>query len=374
MQPRKCSILFAGGGTGGHLFPALAIADEIKRIRPDAHITFVGTRDKIEARVVPTRGYAFASMWISGFRRGRTLENILFPVKLVVSLAQSFLLIKKLKPNVVVGTGGYVCGPVVFVASMIGVPTLLQEQNSYPGVTTRLLSSRVDEVHVSFESSAQHLSTKTRIRVTGNPTRSAIGTISRVEGAKFFGLDMGRKTILVFGGSLGASSINQAVVQILPALCTRGLQVLWQTGEKDYEQVQAAVEHAVPVTGTVVKVYKFINEMEFAYAAADLAVCRAGATTVAELTRAGMPAVLVPYPYAAADHQTDNARALADNGAAIIILDSQLQERLLSTVTELLADISRLNAMAEKARALGKPNAAVALAEAVINLAKRYDV
>jgi UDP-N-acetylglucosamine--N-acetylmuramyl-(pentapeptide) pyrophosphoryl-undecaprenol N-acetylglucosamine transferase len=369
VQPQRLRIVFAGGGTGGHLFPAIAIADEIKRIRPDSDVSFVGTKGKIEARVVPERGYAFTTIWVSGLRRKLVLENVLFPLKLLVSLVQSFILLKKLKPNVVVGTGGYVCGPVVFVASLLGVPTLLQEQNSRPGVTTRMLASRVDEVHISFEASRRFLGRVKRVKVTGNPSRSTIGTIARAKGARHFGIAEGGKTLLVFGGSLGARSINSALLHALPDLCASDLQIVWQTGETDYERVRSAAVSGPTLTRATVKVFKFIDAMEYAYAAADLAICRAGATTVAELTRAGVPSLLVPYPYAAAGHQTENARMMVEGGASVMILDGELGERLLDSVTELLSDSARLATMAGKARALGWPNAAVELAHAVIHLA-----
>ena len=373
MQPQRLRIVFAGGGTGGHLFPAIAIADEVKRLRPETDITFVGTKEKIEARVVPACGYAFTTIWVSGFRRKLTLENLLFPLKLFVSLVQSFILLKKLKPHVVVGTGGYVCGPVVFLASLLGIPTLIQEQNSYPGATTRMLAARVDEVHVSFESSMRFLSGAKNVSVSGNPTRSAIGTISRAEACRYFEVDEGTITLLVFGGSLGARSINTAVLAALPTLGQLSVQIIWQTGPTEYEHVQSAVGKRLASSEAVVKVFKFIEKMEYAYALADLAVCRAGATTVAELARAGVPSVLVPYPHAAAGHQTENAKALAEGGASVMIPDDQLHEQLVGRIVELLGNSSRRADMAAKARALARPNAATELAQAVLYLATRYD-
>jgi UDP-N-acetylglucosamine--N-acetylmuramyl-(pentapeptide) pyrophosphoryl-undecaprenol N-acetylglucosamine transferase len=367
VQRPKLNILFAGGGTGGHLFPAIAIADEIRKIRPDATITFVGTRDRIEARVVPVHGYKFVSIWISGFRRKWTLEHLLFPVKLMVALAQSFIIISRSRPNVVVGTGGYVCGPVVFVATLLGKPTLLQEQNSHPGVTTRLLAPRVSEVHLTFDLSRQFLERQDNVRVSGNPIRATLGAITEGQGRAFFQLDAQKQTVLVFGGSLGASSINSAVLKVLADLVSSEVQVVWQTGDAEYERIRTEVTSRGMTAN--VKVYKFIEHMEYAYGACDLAICRAGATTVAELACVGVPAILVPYPYAAADHQKDNAAAMADAGAAIVIPDAKLDNRLLAAVKELLADRERLNAMSECALAMGKPRAAATLAQAVLALA-----
>lgn len=370
MQPDRLSILFAGGGTGGHLFPAIAIADEIRKMNPTASIAFVGTRGKIEARVVPDKGYRFYAIWISGFRRKLTAENILFPLKVVVAMVQSFFLIRKVKPSVVIGTGGYVCGPVLYVASVLGVPTLVQEQNSYPGVTTRLLSSRVDEVHISFERSRRHLKRTDNVKLTGNPTRDMVGRISREEGARYFDLDPARRTVLVFGGSLGASSINAAMMEAGSGLTSSDVQIIWQAGSADHAEVKKQIERRHQQER--IKVYAFIEKMEYAYATCDLAVCRAGATTVAELERAGVPSILVPYPFASADHQTENARAMVDGGASVMIRDTELKSNLLTTIKVLLEDGTKLKKMSESAYKLSKPNAAGTIAWAAMTLAKNY--
>jgi UDP-N-acetylglucosamine--N-acetylmuramyl-(pentapeptide) pyrophosphoryl-undecaprenol N-acetylglucosamine transferase len=363
-------IIFAGGGTGGHLFPGLAIADEVRRRVPTAEITFVGTRDKIEARVVPQRGYNFAPIWISGFRRTLSVSNLLFPLKAVVGLMQSFILMKKLKPDVVVGTGGYVCGPPLYAASVLGIPTLIQEQNSYPGVTTRKLASRVDEVHLTFESSMRYLSRLDNVKVSGNPTSSKLGAVSGEEGAKYFNLDPSTKTVLVFGGSLGATSINKEIERILPEVMTGNMQLIWQTGQGDFARIEKSVERMLDEAGSRrVRVHKFIERMDLAYAAADLAVCRAGASTLAELTIVGLPSILVPYPFAAADHQTENARAMVEANAALMVKDSELSERLLTTLRELLNDEAKLATMSAKAKSLGRPDAARVIADAVLALA-----
>lgn len=370
MQRDQLNIVFVGGGTGGHLFPAIAIADEIKNAEPDAVITFIGTRHRIESTVVPQHGYKFETILISGLRRKLTLENLLFPAKFAMALVQSFFLIRRLRPDVVVGTGGYVSGPPLFMASLLGVPTLIQEQNSYPGITTRLLASRATEVHLAFKSSERFLRRRESVYISGNPTRGVIGTISKETARKFFSLDMTQPVLLVFGGSLGASAINNAVLRILPLLMSKGIQVVWQAGETDHMRVEAEVARLPRVSGEMVKVYKFIDTMEYAYAACDLAVCRAGATTVAELSRAGVPSVLVPYPYAAADHQTENARAMVESNAAVAIRDSELAEQLPGTIEILLGDPERLRAMRENALSVGSPDAAATIARSVVNLAR----
>jgi UDP-N-acetylglucosamine--N-acetylmuramyl-(pentapeptide) pyrophosphoryl-undecaprenol N-acetylglucosamine transferase len=361
------SVVFAGGGTGGHLYPAIAIADELKGKRPGAEITFVGTAGRIEERVIPATGYHFTTIWISGFRRRLGWPLLLFPLKVVVSVVQSILLLRRLRPQVVVGTGGYVSGPPVFAAWLLGIPSLLQEQNSYPGVTTRLLARRAREVHLTFEASRRFLNRSDNVYVSGNPVRAAVGSVRRPEAARFFGLDPSVTTVLVFGGSLGASAINEALRRNLAELVARRLQVIWQTGPADADPVLRAVRNE-GAEGAI-RVFPYVERMEYAYAASDLAVCRAGATTVAELAQAGLPAVLIPYPHAAADHQTENARAMEAAGAALLCPDAEAGERLLPLLAELLENPPRLHAMAGKARAMARPDAASLLADAVLRLA-----
>jgi UDP-N-acetylglucosamine--N-acetylmuramyl-(pentapeptide) pyrophosphoryl-undecaprenol N-acetylglucosamine transferase len=365
---KEFSILFAGGGTGGHLYPALAIAGEIRKRHPEAEIVFVGTKGRIEERVVPAQGYRFESIWISGFRRAVSFETLLFPVRLVVALAQSWILLRSVRPQVVVGTGGYVSGPVVFAATIMGIPTLIQEQNSYPGVTTRLLASRVDELHVSFDQSLQFLRRKENVKVTGNPTRAEVGRIGKAEGRRYFLLAEERPTILVFGGSQGAHAINMAVCSCLKELASGGIQLLWQTGEADYGMAVAA---AASYAKSGVIVLKYIDRMEYAYGACDLAVCRAGATTLSELTTAGVPSVLVPYPFAAADHQSRNARSMTESGASLLIKEENLGSVLAVELKRLLSDPVRLMRMGEKARVLGRPDATAKLADSVLRLAEK---
>jgi UDP-N-acetylglucosamine--N-acetylmuramyl-(pentapeptide) pyrophosphoryl-undecaprenol N-acetylglucosamine transferase len=341
------------------------MANEIKQQRPGSEVMFAGTKGKIEARVVPSAGYKFAPIWISGFKRGFSIDNLAFPLKLVVSLAQSFFLIRKYRPHVVVGTGGYVSGPVVFMATLLNVPTLIQEQNSFPGVTTRLLSSRASEVHLTFSKSSQYLRRTDNIRLTGNPTRGPVGKITREAGRRFFNLNEGRSTLLIFGGSLGAHSINQAMTELLPRFAKEGIQVIWQTGPDDYEEAR---RHAALLSD--VKIFEFIDRMEYAYGACDLAVCRAGATTLAELSVAAVPSVLIPYPRAAADHQTENARAVVEAGAGVLIKDAEVSERLFDVVINLLKDHAKLREMAERAMSIGHPGATGNLATAILALAQ----
>lgn len=365
VDTKPLSILFAAGGTGGHLYPAIAIAEEIKKLRPGTTIAFVGTKNKIEARVVPEKGFAFSTIWISGFHRRLTLDNLLFPVKVVVSLFQSFFLIRRLKPGVVVGTGGYVCGPVLYVASLSGVPTVVHESNSYPGITTRLVASKITKLFLTFDITRKWLPKidAAKIELVGNPTRDALGTVTRKVGKEYFKLDSENKTLLVFGGSLGAASLNGVMEKIIPILKNTGVQVIWQTGNMDFDRYRKLACESVWVG-------KFIDKIEYAYAAADVVMCRSGATTLAELTRLGKPAILVPYPHAAANHQELNARAMVEAGAAVMVKDSELENLTLPTIEEMFSHPAFLDAMGEKSLALGKPNAGREIAKTILKMAR----
>jgi UDP-N-acetylglucosamine--N-acetylmuramyl-(pentapeptide) pyrophosphoryl-undecaprenol N-acetylglucosamine transferase len=359
------NILFAAGGTGGHLYPALAIADEITKQRPDARFLFVGTKGKIEARVVPERGFAFTTIWISGFHRGLRLQNLLFPLKVPVSLVQSFFLIKRFRPDVVVGTGGYVCGPVLFVASLLGVPTVIHESNSYPGITTRLLAARSTRVFTAFGATNRWLKRTENVELVGTPTRGALDGVSKSSATSFFGLDEHKQTVLIFGGSLGASSVNRSVERMIDRFAQQGVQVVWQTGERGYARIERILGGR-----KIGWVGKYIDRMETAYAAADLVVSRSGATTIAELTRIGKPAILVPYPYSAADHQTMNARSIADAGAAVIVADRDVDQILEKTIFALLNDPSKMESMAQAGKSIGRPQAGAAIAEKILELVR----
>ena len=370
MSSAVLRLVIAGGGTGGHLYPGLAIADEVRRRHPEAQITFIGTKGRIEERVVPQRGYALHTIWISGLARRLSAATALFPVQVAVSLVQSLLLLLRLRPSAVAGTGGYVCGPPLYVATLLGIPALIQEQNSYPGVTTRLLAGRVAEVHITFDASRRYLKRQDNVKVTGNPVRVSIGCVDRRDGAALFGLDPSRRTVLVLGGSQGAASVNSAMLAVAPRLALMGVQVIWQTGERDNERVMQHLASAGQAVRDAVRPVRFIEQMECAYGAADLAVARAGATTLAELMAAGLPAILVPYPYAAADHQTVNARTVVEAGAAVLIADHELTEKLPSVLDEVLGDEARRVEMSRRMRALGNPEAAQQLATALLRLAK----
>ncbi len=355
-------FLFAGGGTGGHLYPAIAVADEIKRLKPESEILFVGTKSKIEGRVVPKLGYGFKSIWIKGFARKFNMENLLFPIKLLVSLVQSLFISFRFKPRVAIGSGGYVAGPAIWGASVLGAKVILMESNSYPGVTTRLLERYADEVNISFEDSKKYLRRPDKIKLTGNPVRSELGSSTKEESKKSFGLDENKFTILVLGGSLGAASINNSVAECVEELENKSLQIIWQTGKNYYHSYKN-------INLDSVKILDFIEDMNKAYSACDLLVARAGATTIAELTVLGIPSILIPSPHVAENHQYYNAKSLADNNAAVLIKDSDVKSLLKDKILEVVVDKNLLCSLSENAKRISKPDAANVIAKSAINFA-----
>lgn len=352
-------ILFAGGGTGGHIFPAIAVAEEIKSMKPDTEILFIGTKSKIEGTVVPRMGFRFKSIWIKGFARKFNLENLLFPLKLVVSIIQSVLINMKFNPKVAVGSGGYVSGPAIFGAWISGAKIILMEPNSYPGITTRLLEKYANETHISFEDSKKYLRKKNRIQLTGNPVRKNLGTENKEKAIQSFDLNPELKTILILGGSLGAASINSASEKHIHEFVNNKIQVIWQTGKYYYDNYKMNISQYV-------KVYEFIHNMNHAYSACDLLLARAGATTISELLVLGIPAILVPSPNVANNHQYYNAKSLVDEGAAVLIEDNELEYKLNVTVMDLIGSEEKLETLKSNAVKLSKPNAAKIIAESAI--------
>ncbi len=361
-------VVFAGGGTGGHVFPAIAIAERLLTTK-DVDVMFVGTKNKIEARIVPQLGYKFRSIWIGGFSRKLKLSNFLLPLKVVVSVAQSMKLLISYKPDVVVGTGGYVSGPVCAAAVITGTPIVLQEHNSYPGAMTRLFSPFAREIHIAFESSKKYFRVRRSLFVTGSPVRK-LPKLEREEALKFFGLGTGRKTLLVTGGSLGAVNLNSAVLKVVDELISRNYQLIWQTGSVDYERIVGSFKDN-PDRLEFIRIEKFIEKMDHAYAAADLAVCRGGATTVAELIYFNLPSLIVPYPYAAANHQVENARALVEGGAAVMVEESGAEQKFAAEILGLVDKPSRLVSMRDNLQAMSHEDAAEVIAKSVLRIAGR---
>lgn len=356
-------ILFAGGGTGGHFFPAAAVAEEARAARPNAEILFVGAKNKIEAEAAPKLGFAFKPIWVAGFARRFSIKNILFPIKLLVSIAQSLWIAMRFKPNAAVGSGGYASGPAIWAASVMGARVVLLEQNSYPGVTTRLLEKRADVVCLGLEDAKRYLRFPKKHKLVGNPVRGSLANVDAAEARKTFGLDPEKPTLLVLGGSLGAAAINEAVASAAERLTNGGAQILWQTGKRFYERHK-------DIDRVGVKVVPFIDDMGAAYGAADLTLARAGATTIAELLALGKPSILAPSPHVAANHQYHNAKSLESAGAATTTSDETLKEEIVETVEAILNDRAKLDELRANAAALGKPNAAKEIAELVLEYAE----
>lgn len=363
MSNLKLKFLFAGGGTGGHLFPAVAVAQKIREINTNSEILFIGTKSKIEGRVVPQLGFNFKSIWIKGFARKFSLENILFPVKLIVSMLQSLAINFRFKPDVAIGSGGYVSGPAVLSASILGAKVILLEQNSYPGVTTRLLEKYADEVHVSFDSSKKYLKDVKKIFLSGNPVRDSQIKYSREEALKSFDLNPDLKTIGILGGSLGAKRLNEIVAEFIKANSSMPIQILWQTGKNYFESY---LKHQ---TNKII-VFEFIDDMNAFYSSCDLLIARAGATTIAEVTAYGIPSIFIPSPNVAANHQYHNAKSLADCDAAILFEEKNIDEKFSTTIWNLLNDEKRLNQLRQNCLRLGNPNAANVIAQRAISLAQ----
>lgn len=359
-------VLLTGGGTGGHLFPAIAIAEEILRQKPDAIIAFAGTERGIEASEVPKRNFTLHLISAVAVKRGISFqsffENLKLPFRLMQSLNEAKELLDQEEPDVVIGTGGFVSFPVVWAAQDFAIPTLIQEQNSKPGWATRLLAARADEVHLSFEASRQYFSKRVPCVVTGNPTRRFEQTTPE-DARRFFKLDPTRKTLLVFGGSLGARSLNEAIEKRLDDL-RRHVNLIWQIGKTDFDAIASRIQPRENLWFSA-----FIDRMDFAYSAADLVLCRAGASTIAELLNIGMASVLVPYPFAADNHQYFNAKALSDKGAAVLIPNNEISsESAYRQILSLIENDAQRQAMKQMAKKLGKPNAAKEIAESAIRL------
>lgn len=356
-------FIFAGGGTGGHLYPAIAVAEQIRLLKPESEILFVGTKNKIESRVVPKLGFDFKTIWISGLARKLTLKNILFPVKVLVSMIQSILINMKLKPRVAVGAGAYVSGPVLWGASVLGSKIMLLEQNSYPGVTNRMLEKKADEIHISFEDSKKYFRDEKKLILSGNPVRTDVKLIDKNSALEKFGLGADKKTLLILGGSLGAKSINEAVKNNIDLFLEKGIQIIWQTGGLYFEQYKAFDNGRV-------KVMAFIDDMASAYSACDLLAARAGATTIAEVAQLGLPVVFIPSKNVAANHQYKNAKSLVDGNAAELIEDEKLSDKLFSKVYELINNENRLLELKGNIKKFSKPDAAKVIAERAIKLAE----
>lgn len=366
MNKENIRIMISGGGTGGHIFPAIAIAKALQLQLPDAEFFFVGARDKMEMEKIPEAGFPIEGLWISGFQRKLSLQNLLFPVKLVCSLVKARSIIKSFKPHVVIGVGGFASGPTLKMAASLGIPCLIQEQNSYPGITNKLLAKQVKKICVAYDGMEKFFPAD-KIVYTGNPIRKQVIKIDgkKSESIEFFKLDAAKKTILVVGGSLGAQSVNRSISKHIKSWSELEAQVIWQTGKTGYEEAIDLIEKSGVQN---IHVYDFIKKMDLAYAACDLIISRAGAIAISEISAVGKAVIFVPYPYAAEDHQTKNAQQLVDKKAALLIKDSRVSEELFPLAEDLLKDEARLKSLEVEIKKLGVYNADDIIAQEVIKL------
>lgn len=361
--------MISGGGTGGHIFPAIAIAQAVREREPETRFLFVGAEGKMEMQKVPAAGFAIEGLPIRGYQRGSIVRNLGLPWRLVRSMLKARALVRGFKPHVAVGVGGYASGPVLAAAQRMGVPTLIQEQNSFPGKTNIHLAKRAQRICVAYAGMEKYFP-KERILLTGNPVRSDTVKLTgkRPRGLEHFGLREDAPTVFITGGSLGARGINRGVEAALPLWRREGLQVIWQTGTPYLKQAKEALAR---LGYDDCKVHEFVDRMDLAYAAADLVVARAGAISVSELCLVQKPVILVPLPTAAEDHQTHNARALTDRGAAVLLRDADAVEQLGEQVITLLRDQQALERLRLAIAGLATHDAAQAIAAEVIRLARR---
>ena len=348
---QSINILLSGGGTGGHIYPAVSIANELKKKYPNANFLFVGAKDRMEMEKVPQVGYKIKGLWISGIQRKLILKNLSFPFKLVSSLWNARKIIKKFKPTIVIGTGGFASGPTLYAANLSGIKTLIQEQNSYPGITNKLLSKKADRICVAYDG-LERFFPKNKIIKTGNPVRQDLLGISNKseEATKFFGLKEGKKTLVVLGGSLGARAINNLIAKNIQFLVENQVQVIWQTGKLYYEEFKKYDE----LEG--IQTYAFLNRMDLTYKAADVLISRAGASSISELCIVGKPVIFIPSPNVAEDHQTQNALSIVKEDAALLLKESEL-EMFQTMLLGLISNEELQIKLGKKIKELALPNA-----------------
>lgn len=365
-EKRTYRIMISGGGTGGHIYPAISIAQELQAQLDAPEILFVGAKGRMEMKKVPDAGFEIVGLWISGLQRKLSVRNLLFPLKVIVSLMKSFSLIRKFKPDAVVGVGGYASGPLLYAASAKKIPTLIQEQNSYAGLTNKWLAKRVNKICVAHEGMDKYFPSS-KLIVTGNPVRDGIvlDPARKNEAFDFFGFNPKKSTVFMVGGSLGARTLNEAMLASLEKFEKEDIQVIWQTGGFYFEEMKtrSAVQNSEQV-----KIVDFLKEMDMAYAAADVVVSRAGALSIAELEHTGKATILVPSTNVAEDHQTLNAKALVENGAAILLKDKDAVEQLAEKTIKLLEDEELRNKLSTNIKSMAKLDAAKTIANEVIKL------
>ncbi len=370
MEKKHLKAIISGGGTGGHIFPAISIANALREIYPEADILFVGAEGKMEMEKVPVAGYKIVGLPVVGFHRKLTLRNLAFPFKLMKSLQKAKKIVKQFNPDVVVGVGGYASGPVLKMAQQLGIPTLIQEQNSFAGVTNKLLAAKAKAICVAYEGMDKYFPAN-KIVLTGNPIRQGLQAVEpkSAEAHNFFNIPQGNKVILVVGGSLGARSINQSILgDIDKFIGLNGVTLIWQTGKFYIDEISENLRNK---NLDSIRVSAFINRMDLAYSVADLVISRAGAGTISELCLVGKPSILVPSPNVAEDHQTKNANALVANNAAILVKDSDAPANLANVAINAISDNKTLQALSANIKKMALPNAASDIAKKVIEVAKQ---
>ena len=349
---RQFKFIISGGGTGGHIYPAISISNELKLRYPNSKIVFVGARDRMEMQIVPKHGFEIIGLWISGFTRSLSLKNFIFPIKLLTSLLRSLFIIKYNKPDVVIGTGGFASGPILYIASLFGIPTLIQEQNSYPGITNKILAKRASKICVAYNNLDRFFD-KNKLILTGNPVRSDLQNlaIDSVGAALNFGLEENKKTLLIIGGSNGSREINKLIFNNLNLFESLNIQLLWQCGKIYYEHYKKLNNNKN------IKVYDFIDKMNLAYEVADIIISRAGASSISELCIVGKPVIFLPSPNVAEDHQSKNALSLVNNKAALMIEEKNMNKDFKNSFSELINDRELQNELSRNIKKQAKINA-----------------
>ncbi len=361
---QSVNILLSGGGTGGHIYPAIAIANELKIRIPHAKFLFVGASDRMEMEKVPQAGYEIKGLNISGIQRNLSAKNLSFPFKLIQSLFRAKKIIKKFQPNVVIGTGGFASGPTLFMANRKSIPSVIQEQNSFPGITNKLLAKKVDKICVAYDGLEKYFP-KDKLIKTGNPVRQDLLEISekRKKAIEFFGLDINKKTLVVIGGSLGARVINRTIEKNLVNILDNDVQVIWQSGKLYFDEYKKFNE------SKNVQVYSFIQKMDLLYAAADIIISRAGAGSISELCIVGKPVIFIPSPNVSEDHQTKNAMAITKNNGAIMLKEDSL-DLFQETLIDLIKDAEKQNHLRTNIKKMALPNATIEIVNEIQKLIK----
>ena len=360
---KQYKFILSGGGTGGHIYPAIAIANELKSRFPDAEFLFVGAKDKMEMQKVPQAGYKIIGLWIAGLQRRLTFDNTLFPIKLISSLLKSRTIIRNFKPDVVVGTGGFASGPLLQIAAIAGIPTVIQEQNSYPGITNKLLSKNADKICVAYENLERFFPINKMI-LTGNPVRQDLIDIDskREEALQYFNLNPNKQTLLVLGGSLGARRVNQLIAKEILTFAAHNIQVIWQCGKLYFDEYKRVEENEN------IQIHSFIDRMDLVYAAADIVISRAGASSVSELCIVGKPVIFIPSPNVAEDHQTKNAQAIVDKKGALLLKESELDSQFSVVFESLVKDPEKQKQLSKNIKQLALTEATKQIVDEIVKL------